>query len=210
MVGPPKRLSDLAKIEADVRITCRKCRFEDDWKREDLAAHLHAIGASTAWSEITRFLKCRRWGCGSNDVRALPVPYARRPANLPRPIGKLDARLIGTALDILDEVARTARGAAVTPAVNLALLVVHLYARDVEAVRCFRERAAMTMRTVNNSLHDPLDKLKHRLRERGWLEPAQWGREAPRMWEFPTPAPPGYLAPPGHPREVPNDEPEST
>lgn len=208
MVGQPKHLSDLAKIEADVRITCRKCRFEEDWTRQDLAAHLRAIGASTAWSEITRFLKCRRIGCGSIDLRALPVPYARRPANLPRAVGKLDARLIGTALAILDEVARTGRGAVATPAVNLALLVVHVYARDAEAVRRFRERAGMTMRTVNDSLHDPLDMLRHRLRERGWLEPEQWPPEPPRLWKFPTPAPPGYLAPPGHPRELPNEDSE--
>ena len=207
MVGSPKHLHDLAKIDADVRITCRRCRFEEDWSRDALAKHLHAIGASTVWSEITRFLTCRRWGCGSNDLRALPVPYARRPANLPHAIGKIDARLIGTALKILDDAARTARGAAITtPAVNLALLVVYGYARDKEAARLFWERAGMTGRTVNDSLTQPLDVLRYRLQQRGWLEPPEVEREQPRLWTFPSPAPPGWLAPPGHPRKPANNE----
>jgi hypothetical protein len=46
MVGAAKHLSDLNKIEADVRITCRKCGFEDDWDRHELARHVLAIGGS--------------------------------------------------------------------------------------------------------------------------------------------------------------------
>jgi hypothetical protein len=30
MVGDPKQLSDFAKIEADVRIICRHCTFDED------------------------------------------------------------------------------------------------------------------------------------------------------------------------------------
>ena len=46
-------LSDLATIEADVRITCRRCRFEEDWSRDDLARHLDALGGSEVSSAIT-------------------------------------------------------------------------------------------------------------------------------------------------------------
>ena len=40
MVVSPKHLSDLAKIEADVRIRCRECGFEEDWTIESLGRHL--------------------------------------------------------------------------------------------------------------------------------------------------------------------------
>ena len=80
MVGPPKHLSDLDKIEADVRITCRRCGFEDDWDRGELARHVLAIGGNLVWTEVTRHMVCRRFGCGSTELRALAVPFARRQA----------------------------------------------------------------------------------------------------------------------------------
>lgn len=131
MVGQPKHLSDLHKIEADVRITCRRCRFEDDWTREALAAHLFAMGGSQVWSEITRHLRCRRFGCKSSDLRAQAVPCARRQANVPRRIGKLDAQLVRTAMKVLEEAVARSRGQAVATAqVRLALLVLYRYLRD--------------------------------------------------------------------------------
>jgi len=124
MVGHPKHLSDLKKIEADVRFTCRRCGFEDDWTPEDLAKHLIEIGGSQVWSEINRYLHCRRVGCGSANLRILPVPYARRPANLPRRVGKLDSQLLETALQILEAAVAHSPGRSVAGVeVRLALLV---------------------------------------------------------------------------------------
>lgn len=194
MVGQPKQLSDLKKIAADVRITCRRCRFEDDWTREALAKHLSAIGGSQMWSEITRHLRCRRFGCGSPDLRALPVPYARRPANMPRRIGKLDAQLVGTAMKILQQAAARSNGQAVASLeVRLALLVVHRYARDRELVRRFWERASTSKRTVSEGLGEPLAALSKRLEQLGWLAPAVLLEDA-KTWPWNSPAPPGWLA----------------
>ena len=94
MVGSPKHLSDLDKIEADERITCRRCGSEDDWTTADIARHLFEIGGSTIWSEIRRYMTCRRFGCGSSELWALAVPFARRPANMRRRVGAVDARTI--------------------------------------------------------------------------------------------------------------------
>lgn len=164
MVGSPKHLSDLRKIDADVRITCRRCGYEDDWTREALVDHLFAIGGSQVWSEITRHLRCRRFGCGSPDLRILPVPYARRPANMPRRVGKLDAQLVGTAMKILEEaVRRSAKQPVATLEVRLALLVVHRYVRDRELARRFWKRASNRHRTINNALNEPLQALRKRL-----------------------------------------------
>ncbi len=156
MVSQPKHLSDLKKIEADVRITCRRCGFEDDWTPEALSKHLFEIGGSSVWSEITRYLSCRRFGCGSRELRALPVPYAPRPANVTRRVGKLDAQLLGTAMTILERAVAHARGQSVaTLEVRLALLVVHRYARDREAIRRFWALASKPSRNVSEDLTGP-------------------------------------------------------
>jgi len=57
MVGHPKHLSDLKKIEADVRFTCSRCGFEDDWAPGELAGGAPALqpegsagrSRTTAW-----------------------------------------------------------------------------------------------------------------------------------------------------------------
>lgn len=200
MVGQPNHLSDLVKIEADVRITCRRCGFEDDWTREALAAHLFAIGGSQVWSELTRHLGCRRFGCGSTELRAMPVPYARRPANMPRRVGKLDAQLLGTAIKILKEALAHSRGQAVaTLEVRLALLVVYRYARDKELVRRFWNRASTSNRTVNDALAEPLQALGKRLEQLGWIAPAIL-LERTKTWPWSSPAPPGWLSRADDPR----------
>jgi len=168
MVGPPKHLSDLRKIEADVRITCRRCRFEDDWTREGLAKHLFEIGGSQVWSEITGHLTCRRFGCGSRDLRAIPVPYARRGANMAKRVGKLDGQLLGTALKILEQaVARSPGRSVATLEVRLALLVVHRYLRDRDLARRFWDCASNPSRAVSEGLSEPFRSLCHRLEQQG-------------------------------------------
>lgn len=189
MVGSPKHLSDLDRIEADVRITCRRCGFEDDWTTADLARHLHEIGGSTVWSEITRHLSCRRFGCGSADLRALPVPFARRRANMRRRVGALDARILDAALLILQPTAeRQSSGPAATLEVRLALLVLYRFTRDREAVRNFWERALIARPTVSHGLQEPIAAIRGRLVERGWLAPDIL-LERVHTWPWSTPAP---------------------
>ena len=200
MVGAPKHLSDLHKISADVRITCRRCGFEDDWTRQALAGHLFAIGGSQVWSEITRHLRCRRSGCGSPDLRALAVPYARRPANMPRRIGKLDAQLVATAMKVLEEaVARSRKQGVATLEVRLALLVIHRYARDRELVRRFWQLASTASRTVDDGLAGPFQALRKRLEQQGWIAPAVL-IEHTKTWPWNSPAPPGWKGGPGNSR----------
>lgn len=138
VVGSPKHLSDLARIDADVRISCRTCGFEQDWARESLARHLFEIGGSQVWSEITRHLRCAKFGCGSTSLRALPVPYARRGANMSRRVAKLDAHLLELAMHILERAVRVSCGRAVASVeLRLALLVIYSYSRDRDGVRRF-------------------------------------------------------------------------
>ena len=200
MVGQPKQLSDLRKIEADVRITCRRCGFEDDWTSDALTKHLFEIGGSTVWTEITRHLHCRRFGCGSRELRALPVPYARQAANVQRHVGKLDAQLLGTAMRILEHAVAHARGQPIaTLEVRLALLVVHRYARDRDVVRRFWTLASKPNRNVSEGLTEPLRCISKRLEQLGWIAPPVLLERTP-IWPWQGPVPPGWQAPTGRDR----------
>jgi hypothetical protein len=200
MVVQPKQLSNLKKIEADVRITCPRCGFEDDWTPEALSKHLFEIGGSSVWFEITRHLSCRRFGCGSRELRVLLVPYARRPANVPRQVGKLDAQLLGTAMTILERAVAHARGQSIaTLEVRLALLVVHRYARDREAIRRFWALASKPNRNVSEDLTAPLRAISKRLEQLGWIAPPVLLERTP-IWPWQGPVPPGWNAPTGRDR----------
>jgi hypothetical protein len=200
MVGDPKHLSDLDRIEADVRITCRECRFEDDWTTSELASHLRAIGGSTVWSEITRHMVCRRFGCGSPDLRAAAVPYARRGANMKARVSKLDAETVQIALAALREaLSQQRKGAVATREVRLALLVLLRYTGQREAARQFWERASLTRPLTTDSLRQPLALIEHALLQRGWIA-AEVRLDRPRVWPWNSPAPPGWIASPSCPR----------
>jgi hypothetical protein len=192
MVGAPKHLRDLAKIEADVRVTCRECGFEMDWTVADLTAHLISIGGNLTWSEVTRHLVCRRQACGSKRLRASAVPFARRQANLPRQIPKFDAHLIATAMGVLEEAVACSPGRDVaTPEVRLALLVLYSYVRDAENARTFWSRAADAKRAASDSLRDPLAIIRQGLIRNGWLAPTATVERTP-TWPWQSPAPPGW------------------
>ncbi len=193
MEQAPHRLSDLAQFGVNVRIVCRRCSFEEDWTPDALARHLAAIGASEVWSDITRHMRCRSFGCGSTDVRAVPASQDDRSANMPRRIGRLDAHLLGAALGVLDATARCSLGQAVaTLEVRLALLVVHRYARDRDCVRAFWLRASIGNRTADEGLVEPLQVIRQRLITAGWLAPS-FLIEPSKTWPWESAAPPGWM-----------------
>ena len=92
MVGDPKHLSDLARIDGAVLVRCRTCRLEQRWDRDELADVLRWRRGSTVWSELPRQMPCR---CGSRDVRVVVLPYTKveRPAQNPCP-PEIEGRVI--------------------------------------------------------------------------------------------------------------------
>lgn len=75
MVGDPKHLSDLARIEAAVRVTCRACGHQRQFGRNELAGELMRRRRNSAWEMIPDALKCR---CGAKHPRLLVLPFADR------------------------------------------------------------------------------------------------------------------------------------
>jgi hypothetical protein len=92
MVGSPKMLTDLRKIDASLRVTCRACGNAREIDREQLIRDLMRRGRSLAWDLVPRALRC---GCGSKDVRLLILPFGEKdhpaPAELVRFIAATDA-----------------------------------------------------------------------------------------------------------------------
>lgn len=58
MVGAPKGLSDLHRIEAQVRVTCTSCRATEVWELDALIREVREIGGSTDWHAARYLLKC--------------------------------------------------------------------------------------------------------------------------------------------------------
>jgi len=185
MVGDPKTLSDLARIEADVRVRCRKCGLEEDWSIESLRTHLKATGGSEAWSEIARTLYCRRMGCGGRDLRVLAVPFSRRPPNMPRHVPPLQALVIDLAMKVLSEAAGRASHETVgTSEVRLALYVLHPLLADAPLLRETWREATKEHRSASAGLWYYVNAIQRRLVQRGWLLPEP-EVSRPKIWSWP-------------------------
>lgn len=184
MVGDPKTLSDLARIEADVRVRCRKCGLEEDWSIESLRQHLKGTGGSEAWSEIARTLYCRRSGCGGRDLRVLAVPFSRRPPNMPREIPALQALVIDLAMKVLADAAYRSRQEKVgTVEVRLALYVLHPLLADAPLVRACWHEATRDERAATEGMPHYVTSIRRRLVVRGWLLPEP-ELVRPKVWQW--------------------------
>lgn len=117
MVGDPKNLSDLAKIEAALSARCRTCGYQRVFDRVMLEEHLRNHGGVPAWSELGRSLPCR---CRSTDIAIKPVPYCREVRDPEQ--RRYERGLIALAVGMLEE-AGAKGGRADTIAVRLALRV---------------------------------------------------------------------------------------
>lgn len=47
MVGPPKALHDLHRVEAQVRVTCQSCNATELWELDALIAEVRNNGSNT-------------------------------------------------------------------------------------------------------------------------------------------------------------------
>lgn len=172
MVGPPKNLSDLDRIEADVRITCRACGWEIDWSVPELRTSLLASGGNTTWTQITRGMICGRPRCRSTNLYPLAVPFAQRAPNAPIRLLAIDRAIIAAALAILEEAARRSNSEPVaTPAVRLALYATHRYHRDDELTRRYWEAAQMSGTYQGQNCHQPLAWIQQRMERQGLVSP---------------------------------------
>jgi hypothetical protein len=83
MVGDPKDLSDLRRVEATLRVTCRRCGHAREFDIGELGRELSRRRKSSAWDALPHHFRC---GCGARRPRLLPIPFgARRSDELGQP-----------------------------------------------------------------------------------------------------------------------------
>lgn len=163
MVGPPKTLSDLYRIEAQVRVTCKSCRATEVWELGTLIEEVRREGGNTDWRAARRVIKCPK-RCPSPVVDLLAIPYgkqrARRRAH--RHV------LINLSLAILREASRRSGTEAVgTVEVRLALHVLRPFVRDQALLNAYWRSATIQPRHPWTGCHLSYRAIAERLIARG-------------------------------------------
>lgn len=163
MVGAPKNLSDLRRIEAQVKVTCTSCKATEIWELDALIAEVRNNGGNTDWHTARYAMKCPR-RCASPIIALVPIPYGRRRARSQAHRHSL----LNLSLQILREAtARSAREAVGTIEVRLALHVLRPFVGDSQLLKAFWEAATIEPRHAWTSCHVQYRRIAERLIDRG-------------------------------------------
>lgn len=163
VVGDPKSLHDLYRIEAQVRVTCRSCRTSEVWELPALIAEVRERGGNTDWRAARAVIKCPQ-RCASPMIDLLPIPFGKQRA---RRRAHRHA-LVNLSLQILREAAqRSARESVGTIEVRLALHVLRPFVREQRLLTEFWKAATLEPRHPWTSCHLPYRWIAQRLIDEG-------------------------------------------
>ncbi|UZK67809.1 hypothetical protein [Sphingomonas sp. M1-B02] len=159
MVGPPKSLFDLHRVEAQVRVSCRSCRASEVWELDALIAEVRKNGGSTDWRAAHHAVKCPQH-CPAPRIDLVALPFgkqrARRQAHR--------HALVNLSLQILREAAhRSSREAVGTLEVRLALHVLRPFVKDQQLLTEFWNAATIEPQHPWTSCHLPYRWIAQRL-----------------------------------------------
>lgn len=130
MVGDPKTLYDLRKVEASVRVTCRSCKAVKLHDLEETIAHRIFHRQPMDWRSVQHDLPCPRCPAGDDrNVKVELIPFGRNEAELrARRAGTL---MMNLALTVLKDAAqRASQEDVASPAVRLALRTLRPFLAD--------------------------------------------------------------------------------
>ena len=163
MVGAPKSLSDLHRIEAQVQVTCRSCKASEVWELTALIEEVRRKGGKTDWRAARRSIKCPK-RCPSPMIDLLPIPYGKE-----RALRRAHRHaLIYLALEILREAASRSGSEAVgTVEVRLALHVLRPFVREQRLLNEYWRAATVQPRHPWTSCQLAYRSIVQRLNERG-------------------------------------------
>jgi hypothetical protein len=169
MVGPPKRLEDLHKVDGAVRITCRSCRAVRTIGLPEVITARQAAKLSTDWEAVRHGSSCPE--CESRDVRVDGVPFGdRNPEVLAR---RAAIRRLHLALQVLNDGApRTSTMP--LPAIQLALRVLYPYLGDRELLLTYWQQITGDKDRLWGGAHQALRWIVTRLIDRGWPVAAEF------------------------------------
>lgn len=84
----PNELADLGKWDADLKITCRRCRRWAVFELLPILNHFRSRGWNTSWSCVASRFVCKGTqedpGCGGKELRAGLAPRTKPPR--PEPV----------------------------------------------------------------------------------------------------------------------------
>ncbi len=129
MVGDPKTLHDLARVDGAVHVRCRVCGHVELKDREEMIRGRLFHRQSCDWEAVCRSQRCGSPKCDSADVRVSVAPYSQDMDVLKRRRGAMIT--IGLALTLLKRSAYSGSRPSVPPeAVRLALRALHPFVGD--------------------------------------------------------------------------------
>lgn len=174
MVGPPKTLHDLRRVDGAVRVTCRTCGHVATLDREALIRTRMGQRRSCEWDAVRAELVCRSRTCDSHDVKVDGVPFALDPAETRvRRALLIRANL---ALSVLFRAAYPLPGeTAIMPeAVRLALRTVHPHVGRPDLLAEFWRRFTEPRSAVHDKPCEPLSHIVDALLDHGVAVDAEW------------------------------------
>jgi hypothetical protein len=142
LVGAPKNLTDLRRIEAQVQVTCRSCKATEVWDLDVLIEAVRREGGNTDWRAARRSIKCPK-RCPAPIITLLPIPYGKQ-----RALKRAHRHaLVNLSLQILREAAsRSAVEPVGTIEVRLALHVLRPFVRNQRLLSEFWRAATVEPR----------------------------------------------------------------
>lgn len=170
MVGPPKTLYDLRKVEGAVRVTCRSCKRRQLLDREELIQWRNLALKNCDWASVVHDTICGH--CTSRDVKvdieafadALPELRRRRAAMI----------TLELALKILLSASYSgSRSSVPVEAVRLALRAVHPLLQDRVVLEGFWMRYADPDPRLGESPAGYYSDIVRKLLKRGYAIPAE-------------------------------------
>ena len=172
MVGPIKTLTDLRRIEAAVRVTCKECGFVRMIDREQLIQQCQFHRSSLDWEAVRSSLPCWNAKCLSRDTRVEALPFSQDRVALKRK--RAETILMNLALAVLKTAAyRADTHPIATTEVRLALRVLYPYLGDDTLLRRFWGMATME-RGISDTCHPTVARIVGALRERGYAVEAEF------------------------------------
>lgn len=152
VVGQPKTLYDLRKVEGAVNVTCKACGKSRLYDLEELIKARVFQRQSTDWRIVEREMRCS-YCVERTETRVAIVPYAANDRELRA--RRADTIIINLALSVLHHAAYGARRDDIdTPAVRLALRVLRPFLPDrTLLVRFWQEGKAAKGQALSDAVH---------------------------------------------------------
>ena len=170
MVGPPKTLQDLRKVEGAVRVTCRSCEKVNILDREQMILMRSLGRQSCDWSAIVREMICP--DCTGNDVKVEIEAFAEGLPELRRRRAAMIT--IELALTILHRASYSgSRESVPVEAVRLALRALHPHVQDRAVLESFWEGYSLQERSPWESPAGHLSDIVRMLLKRGYAIPSE-------------------------------------